>query len=101
MEPHGEVHGAPSSSDLSPASPCTAWCSGLRSSSQRVWSDASIAVYLESQDAFRFPSSSTGEGKGAAVQSHHNDAKVTTKTMAPDDGGGQKVWSPSRYFLLR
>ena len=29
-----------------------------------------------------------GEGKGAAVQSRHNDAKVGTGTMAPDGGGG-------------
>ena len=30
-----------------------------------------------------------GEGEGAAVQSRHNDAKVSTETMAPDGGGGQ------------
>ena len=29
-----------------------------------------------------------GEGQGAAVQSRHNDAKVSTGTMAPDGGGG-------------
>jgi hypothetical protein len=29
------------------------------------------------------------KGEGAAVQSRHNDAKVSTETMAPDGGGGQ------------
>ena len=34
------------------------------------------------------PPAVRGEGQGAAVQSRHNDAKVSTETMAPDRGGG-------------
>jgi hypothetical protein len=33
------------------------------------------------------PFPSREESEGAAVQSRHNDAKVTTGTVAPDGGG--------------
>jgi hypothetical protein len=36
-----------------------------------------------------------GEGEGAAVQSRHQDVKVSTGTMAPD-GGGEVI-----YFLSK
>ena len=41
-----------------------------------------------------------GEGKGAAVQSRHNDAKVSTGTMAPDGGGEYPNSVPPHLYPL-
>jgi segregation and condensation protein B len=45
---------------------------------------------IESKEALiQSPPSVMGEGQGASVQSHHNDAKAGTETMEPDGRGGQ------------
>ena len=47
----------------------------------------SIYVKFKMVSTPSHPSPLEGEGKGAAVQSHHNGAGISTGTMAPDGGG--------------
>ena len=43
------------------------------------------------------PPPSMGEGGGAAVQSRHNDVKVSTETMAPDGEGENATYFVNNF----